>query len=99
MRKTLLILAAAAPLAVLAGLALPVSAETSNGACGSGQAAAAGPIDLEAIPTKPVDGTQLAQVQGIAGCGEEDDHFGRGDDDGERHAGINEHEGLEDRDD
>ena len=66
MRKSLLTLVALAPLVALAGLALPAVAESEGGAC-AGQTAVA-PLNLDAIPAKPVAG-RLA----VKGAGEDCD--------------------------
>ena len=66
MRKSLLLLATLAPLAAFAGLAsftLPASAESEGGSCAA--LPAPGPLDLEAIPAKPVSGP--LSVRGVGG--------------------------------
>lgn len=75
MRKSLMLLVALAPLAAFAGFAAPAVAESGEGSCVSQSAPAAGPLDLEKIPAKPVAG-RLA-IQGVAGDDECDD-MGRG---------------------
>ena len=62
MRKSLLLLVALAPLSALAGLALPAVAASGDGS--SVSQPAAGALDLDKIPTKPVTGRQ--SVRGIA---------------------------------
>lgn len=101
MRKSLLLIAALVPMSGLAGvLSLSSSAgaasiaadpttatETVATACGTGSAAA-DPINLDLIPSKPVTGHQ--SIQGVGdddGCGGDDEHGG------------SEHEGAEGADD
>jgi hypothetical protein len=87
-RKSFLLLAAIAPLAALTGLAMPASAESGEGSCVTHPAAGPlVPLDLDAIPAKPVTGP-LA-VQGGGDDDECDDGPGVGgdDDDGPR-AGL-----------
>jgi hypothetical protein len=90
MRKSLLLLATLIPLSGLAGIAaltLPAAAETESGSCATGAALDAGPLNLDAIPAKPVTGP--LSVRG-AGCGDDaesatdqgdGDHEGQGDND------------------
>ena len=68
MRKSLLLLLPFA-LIPLAGLALPASAESGEGSCAP--ETAAGPIDLNAVPTKAVTGRLT--ISGIAVDDECDD--------------------------
>jgi hypothetical protein len=78
-------LAAVAPLAVVAGLTVPAGAESGEGSCVTHPAAA--PLDLEGIPAKPVTGP-LA-VQGVSDDDECDDVSGlAGDDDDGIRAGL-----------
>lgn len=67
MRKSLLSVAVIGPFVVLSGFVGPASAESEEHACVSQPAAAAdpGPIDLDAIPVKPVTGPQSIQGAGI----------------------------------
>jgi hypothetical protein len=65
MRKSLLLLAAIGPLAALGGLALPAAAESGEASCAAVSKADAGPLDLEAVPVKPVTGPQAIQGAGI----------------------------------
>jgi hypothetical protein len=65
MRKSLLLLAAIGPLAALGGLALPAAAESGEASCAAASKADAGPLDLEAVPVKPVTGPQAIQGAGI----------------------------------
>jgi hypothetical protein len=84
MRKSMLFIAALSPLAIVAGLALPVAAE-SPGATVSEPAGEA--LDLDAIPVKPVTGHQ--SITGVAVDDEDDDMPGIGEDgDDDRHAEI-----------
>ena len=66
MRKALLLLIPLG-LAPLAGFVLPAAAESGRDACAT-STAAAGPIDLNAIPTKAVAG-HLAVA---GGCGDDE---------------------------
>lgn len=78
MRKSILFIAALSPLAIVAGLALPVAAESPQAPAVSEPAGEV--LDLDAIPVKPVTGPQ--SIKGIAidddddmpGVGEEGDH-------------------------
>jgi hypothetical protein len=84
-RKSFLLLTAIAPLALVAGLAVPAGAESGEGSCVTHPAAA--PLDLEGIPAKPVTGP-LA-VQGVSDDDECDDVSGlNGDDDDGIRAGL-----------
>lgn len=69
MRKSLLLITAFGSLAALTGLALPAVAGSSDGTSASGPAGE--PLDLEAIPVKPVTGP-LA-VKGVAGDDDDGD--------------------------
>jgi len=75
MRKSLLLLATALPLAGLAGLAtfaLPAMADSDrDGSCITQAAADTGPLDLNAIPQKPVTGP--LSVRGVGDCDDDDD--------------------------
>ncbi len=65
MRKTLLSIAVIGPFVALSGFVGPASAEPEEQSCVSQPAADAGPIDLDAIPAKPVTGPQAIQGAGI----------------------------------
>jgi len=66
MRKSLLSIAVIGPFVVLSGFVGPASAEPEEHSCVSQPAAVdAGPIDLDAIPVKPVTGPQAIQGGGI----------------------------------
>lgn len=102
MRKILLSFAAIGPFVVLAGVAGPVSAESGEHGCVSQPAAAdRGPIDLDAIPVKPVTGAQSIQGAGIddecddvaaigAATGDDERAAFREDDDHRRVEGVEE---------
>ena len=74
MRKFPLLIAAAIPAAAIAALTAPAfgeGREAGEGSCVSAPTAApSGPLDLDKIPVKAVNGPQA--IQG-AGCGEDDD--------------------------
>jgi hypothetical protein len=109
MRKTSLAIITLAPLAVLAGFALPAvagsgeeSAEVGEGSCFSGPAEpATGPIDLDKIPVKPVTGPQA--VQGVDDECDDEAASNNGEDGLRTAIDVNDdglsHEGLGDRDD
>lgn len=82
MRRYLLLFLAAGALAAAAGLALPALAGSGAGANGQ-QPAAAAPLDLGAIPVKPVTAHPSVQRAG------DDDEWGEG-----PRAGKAEHTGL-----
>jgi hypothetical protein len=83
MRKSILFIAAFSPLAIFAGLALPVAAESPGAAAVSEPAGEV--LDLDAIPIKPVTGHQ--SITGVAVDDEDDDMPGIGEDgDQDRHA-------------
>ena len=65
MRKTLLSIAVIGPFVVLSGFVGAASAEPEEQSCVSQPAANAGPIDLDAIPAKPVTGPKSIQGAGI----------------------------------
>jgi hypothetical protein len=100
MRKSLLLLATALPLAGLVGLAtfaLPAAAESDHdGSCITQAAVDVGPLDLNAIPQQPVTGP--LSVRGVGDCDDDDgdddsisggerrgDHESHNDDDDEGH--------------
>ena len=62
MRKSILFIAALSPLAIVAGLALPVAAELPGAPAVSEPAGEV--LDLDAIPIKPVTGPQ--SITGVA---------------------------------
>lgn len=71
MRKSLLLLAALVPIAGIAGIsafALPAAADSDDGSCAAQPALQAGPLNLDAIPTKPVTGPLS-----VRGAGDDDD--------------------------
>lgn len=83
MRKSTLLIAALGPLAIFAGLALPVAAESPGAPAVSEPTGEI--LDLDAIPIKPVTGPQ--SITGVAVDDEDDDMPGIGEEeDHDRHA-------------
>lgn len=69
MHKSLLLLVAIGSMGALAGFSLPASAESGEGSCGAA-AGSAEPLNLDAIPSKPVTGKQAVQGVGDEECGD-----------------------------
>ena len=74
MRKSMLLISALSPLAIVAALALPVAAESPG--TPSANAPAGAVLDLDAIPIKPVAGPQA--ITGVSIDDEDDDAPGIG---------------------
>ncbi len=108
MRKILLATVAVAPLAALAGLALPALAESGEGSAEASCVtqpgdASTGPIDLNQIPVKPVAGPLAVQggddeCDDVAALGNRTGEEGVGAAIGARGEDVAE-EGLSERDD
>ena len=79
MRKLPLLIAAAVPMAAIAALSVPAfgeGREAGEGGCVAQPTdMTAGPLDLEKIPVKAVNGPQ--SIQGAAGCEDDDGFIGK----------------------
>jgi hypothetical protein len=79
MRKFPLLIAAAIPAAAIAALSVPAfgeGREAGEGGCvAQPTAMTAGPLDLDKIPVKAVNGPQ--SVKGVGGCEEDDGFIGK----------------------
>jgi hypothetical protein len=67
MHKSLLLLVALGSMGALAGFALPAAAESGEGSCAASSTASE-PLNLDAIPTKPVAGKQAVHGVGDDEC-------------------------------
>jgi hypothetical protein len=67
MHKSLLLLVALGSTAALGAFALPAAAESGEGACAASPSTSE-PLNLDAIPSKPVTGKQAVQGVGDDEC-------------------------------
>lgn len=68
MRKSLFLLVALGSAVALGAFALPAAAESGEGACGATSSAASEPLNLDAIPSKPITGKQAVRGVGDDEC-------------------------------